>query len=130
MLRIPLTFVDGYNENAGGIGLTPADSVNFVRQMANLAAIYGIATGLKNSQGILPQVSDVVAFAVNEQCSYFNECALYNDFLASGKPVFNIEYNPSDNLCSEPYLSTVYKHLSLDGYVKYCDGSHVTTPTK
>jgi hypothetical protein len=84
----------------------------------------------------------IVDFAVNEQCAQFGECATYNNFIASGKPVFHIEY-PSkaptvaaserttdcQNL-GVTGLSTVLKELSLAGWVEYCDGSQATTNTK
>lgn len=50
-----------------------------------------MSIGLKNSDSILPQVQDVVQFAVNEECAANNECSVYQAFLMS-KPVFHIEY--------------------------------------
>jgi hypothetical protein len=125
----PLIIKDAFEHNGGGVGLTSADSVAFVRGMAATALSYGLAIGLKNSQDILPQVSDVISFAVNEQCSQYKECPLYNSLLASNKPVFNIEYTKSANLCVNPSLSTVYKHMNLNGWVRYCDGTQFTTQT-
>jgi hypothetical protein len=125
-----LIVLDAYQNGGGGLGLTAADSIAYVRKMAATALSYGLAIGLKNSQVILPQVSDVIQFAVNEQCSQYKECPLYNSLLASKKPVFNVEYQQSTNLCANPSLSTVYKRLSLNGWVRYCDGTEVTTKTK
>lgn len=99
--------------------------------------------GLKNSQGLIDDVKDVVTFAVNEQCAYFGECYLYNNFLASGKPVYHIEYpdlppnstvrthdcEPTPSILPSG-LSTVMKSMDLDGRVYYCDGSFDTTETK
>jgi hypothetical protein len=99
--------------------------------MASVAAQYGLAIGLKNSMGILPQVQDVIQFAVNEQCASYGECGQYNSFLASGKPVFHIEYSDQSTACSVGnYYSTVFKQMDLGGYVHYCDGSEYTTPTR
>jgi hypothetical protein len=96
--------------------------------------------GLKNSLDIVDTVAPYMDFAVNEQCAQLNECAAYDRFLASGKPVFRIEYpNPLNTgqvnsvYCNGPGTngtSTVLKDLSLDGLTIYCDGSQVDTPTK
>jgi glycosyl hydrolase family 114 len=71
--------------------LTEKDSVNYIRFMAKEAARYNMSTGLKNSDAILPQVQDVIQFAVNEECAAMGECNVYKNFLKS-KPVFHIEY--------------------------------------
>ena len=49
-------------------------------------------TGLKNSLAIIPDVVNIVDFAVNEQCSVFLECDKYDPFTKAGKPTFHIEY--------------------------------------
>jgi len=54
-----------------------------------------MATGLKNSEELLPKVSRYVHFAVNEECASMANsegCDPYTAFLRSGKPVFHIEY--------------------------------------
>jgi hypothetical protein len=96
--------------------------------------------GLKNSLQLLSSVSDVITFAVNEQCAYYQECYWYRDLIAAGKPVYEIEYptpippSPSARAsacASNPSgLSVIFKNLSLDGYTVYCDGSVITTDTK
>ena len=101
-----------------------------------------MAIGLKNSMDILPDLTPIMQFAVNEQCAAFGECNSYSAFLASGKPVFHIEYPPSvPNIqpadrakgCQNNGMngmSTVFKNMSLSGWVGYCDGSSATTVTK
>lgn len=51
-----------------------------------------MATGLKNAEQILSAVQNDVQFAVNEGCGTSGDCKAYKQFLASGKPVFHIEY--------------------------------------
>jgi hypothetical protein len=54
-----------------------------------------MATGLKNAEELLPQVQDLVQFAVNEECASISNsdgCDPYIPFLDAGKPVFHIEY--------------------------------------
>jgi hypothetical protein len=95
--------------------------------------------GLKNSIAILPEVSGLVGFAVNEECSVFQECGLYSSFLQSNKPVFHIEYpslapivNATEmvwfcNASGTTGMSTVLKDMHLDGWIEYCNGSQYNT---
>lgn len=109
--------------------------------LSSFAASLGLQIGLKNTVALLPDLSNLVQFAVNEQCAQFQECEQYDAFIKSGKPVFNIEYPPkapqvtdADKQlhCKSPGMvgfSTVLKTKSLDGWVGYCDGSSTTTST-
>jgi hypothetical protein len=104
-----------------------------MQKMGREAAKYGMAIGLKNSLDIIPSVIDIVQFAVNEECVSNNECNRYDSFLAAGKPVFHIEYGSSSSLSSfclqgtsnANQFSTIVKHLALDFWALYCDGSSV-----
>jgi hypothetical protein len=129
---------DGYsNDNAGGLGLTTSDAVTYIKKLSNEAAKYGMSTGLKNAQEILPQANQYVEFAVNEECAMNSgDCASYSGF---GKPVYHIEYTNGRSVSSSelskfcntdiPEFTTVIKTLNLDGWVTYCDGSSATSPT-
>lgn len=79
--------------------------------MATTAAANNLAIGLKNAVDIIPDVVDIVQFAVNEQChQYEGECALYKPFTDANKAVFNIEYGGDH--CDSPAgvkLSTLIK---------------------
>jgi hypothetical protein len=84
--------VDGY-ANDSGFNLTAADQLTFNRFLATQAHRLGLAIGLKND---LEQVNDLVSyfdFAVNEQCTEFNECELLLPFIEANKPVLSAEYN-------------------------------------
>ncbi|KAF2281317.1 uncharacterized protein EI97DRAFT_438686 [Westerdykella ornata] len=130
---------DGY-QNDNGLNLRNTDAIDYMRWMQQTAASYGMKIGLKNSLDILGPLSPIMDFAVNEQCAQLNECSVYNNFLASGKPVFHIEYpTPLDQnqagavYCTGPGtngMSTVLKELGLTGLTIYCDRSQVNTPTK
>ena len=126
---------DGYsNQNGGGFSppLSTSDAVAFLKRQATEAASHGMSIGLKNAQDILPQVLNNIQFAVNEQCAQYGDCSAYSSLVAAGKPVFHIEYpeerGGSQGGCQQGF-STVMKRMSLDGWVQYCDGSQVTTPT-
>ncbi|KAF2634922.1 hypothetical protein P280DRAFT_523583 [Massarina eburnea CBS 473.64] len=131
--------VDGY-QNDNGLNLKNDDAVDYVKWMQQEAAKYNMKIGLKNALDIVDTLALYVDFAVNEQCAQFTECERYNNFLATNKPVFHIEYpNPlnanqaNTTLCTGPgsaNMSTILKNSALDGPTVYCDGSMVDTPTK
>jgi len=84
--------MDGYsNENGGGFSnpLTQEDSVAFFQKMADAAQQSGLLIGLKNAEEIIPSVSNIAQFAVNEECASTGDCSAYDSF---GKPVYHIEY--------------------------------------
>jgi hypothetical protein len=147
---------DGYSNGGGGFSLRQSDTVTYLRSLAAEARKYGMATGLKNSQEVLSQVIPDIQFAVNEECAAFGDqspCQEYVALLDAGKPVLHIEYpsggsgdslsqntTPSQQSAREmadlclsygvgSRMSTVLKNLSLDGYVKYCDGTVAQTAT-
>lgn len=71
MLWIDPDNVDAFNDDFDrGGGFTPKltanDSVVFLRKMAAEAKRYGMSIGLKNAETILPNVTDIIQFAVNE----------------------------------------------------------------
>lgn len=66
--------------------------MDYIKFLSKTAAQYGMKIGLKNSLAIIPDVLSVVDFAINEQCSVFLECDVYDLFTKAGKPTFHIEY--------------------------------------
>ncbi|KAK5630357.1 hypothetical protein RRF57_006072 [Xylaria bambusicola] len=88
--------IDGYT-NDSGFDLTEADTVDYVRFLANTAHAAGLAYGLKNGGGIVEQVLDVAQWAINEECAAYKECADWAPFIKAGKPVFHVEYVEDDH---------------------------------
>jgi hypothetical protein len=79
-------------DNDSGFSLTAADQLDFNRFVARASHDRGLSVGLKND---LSQIDELVGdfdFAVNEQCHEFDECGVYEAFIAAGKAVFNAEY--------------------------------------
>jgi len=123
--------VDGYG-NDNGLGLTTADAVSYVKFLVNGAHASGLSIGLRNAAEIVPDVVDLMQWAVNEQCAEYDECDAFQDFIHAGKPVFHIEY-PSgapyvrqatnSQICEGPGatgFSTVMKKMNLDDWVMAC----------
>lgn len=104
-----------------------------------------MSTGLKNAVEIIPDVIDVTAFSVNEECANpeNKNCGAYHAFIDAGKPVFHIQYpegvpnidpavsgaicSRKGNAAGSEDFSTVLKDLLLKGFVQYCDGSKYET---
>ena len=73
--------------------LTKEDTVVFARWLGNTAHSLGISIGLKNIPGLISSVGSYFDFAINESCIHYkNECAMYKNFIRTGKPVFGITY--------------------------------------
>jgi len=86
--------------------LTISDTITFARWLGYAAHELGISIGLKNVPAILDYVADYYDFAINESCvRYKNECAMYKNFIRSGKAVFGITYGSFsgqlNSLCRE-----------------------------
>lgn len=135
--------VDGYN-NDNGLGLTSADSVDYVTFLANEASSRGLAIGLKNAGEIISKVLPVVQYSINEQCVEYSECDLFSPFIDDSKPVFHIEY-PGETIAKAAVVkssycstsgagagstdfSTVLKTMDLTGWVEFCNGATASTP--
>jgi endo-alpha-1,4-polygalactosaminidase (GH114 family) len=75
--------------------LTNNDTIIYVRKLAREAHRLRMAFGLKNTPELLPHVSNVTDFAVNESCAQDDltgGCGVYANLTAAGKPVYHIEY--------------------------------------
>lgn len=124
--------IDGY-QNDSGFDLTPQDSVDFVRFLAQTAHDHGLAYGLKNGGDIVDQVVDVAEWCIQEECVHYEECEPYRAFIDQNKPVFHIEYpddSPNTDLdefveksCGDDDargFSTLVKARELDDWTQTC----------
>ncbi|KAJ5405454.1 hypothetical protein N7465_006738 [Penicillium sp. CMV-2018d] len=84
--------IDAYG-NENGLGLTEADSVDFLTFLAAESHSRGMSIGLKNGGDIIGSVIDKMQWSVNEQCAEYHECETYAAFTKVNKPVFHIEYS-------------------------------------
>ncbi|PYI01132.1 hypothetical protein BO78DRAFT_25251 [Aspergillus sclerotiicarbonarius CBS 121057] len=128
--------VDGY-DNSNGLGLTQADSIDYMNWMANEAHARNMSIGLKNAGAIIPSVINNMQWSVNEQCAEYEECDTYAAFTQKNKPVFHIEYpkgddtnnnlsvssSQKDSACTftgSGNFSTVIKNMDLDNWIETC----------
>ncbi|SFX07871.1 endo alpha-1,4 polygalactosaminidase [Streptomyces atratus] len=108
--------MDGYR-NRTGFPLTAADQLRYNRLIARIAHRHGLAVGLKNDLGQIPELEPDFDFAVNEQCAQYEECGELTPFVKAGKAVFHVEYElPVSRFCAESRrlgLSSLLKKYEL-----------------
>lgn len=72
--------------------ITEADTIAYVRWLADAAHSRGLALGLKNAEAIASEVVDVIDFMVTEECILYDWCDAVKVVIENNKPVFAAEY--------------------------------------
>ena len=120
---VDLDNMDGFT-NATGFPLTATDQMTYNQMLANLAHARGLAVGLKNDPGQIPQLVNSFDFAINESCLQDGSCSELAPFLAAGKAFFHIEYSPpSASTCAQARaigLPTLFKTPQLNASGQAC----------
>ncbi|MEV6160376.1 endo alpha-1,4 polygalactosaminidase [Streptomyces sp. NPDC052052] len=115
--------MDGYR-NRTGFPLTAADQLRYNRLIARIAHRHGLAVGLKNDLGQIPELEPDFDFAVNEQCAQYKECETLSPFVKAGKAVFHVEYElPVARFCATSKrlgLSSLLKKYELGVWRQEC----------
>lgn len=123
--------VDGY-QNDTGFQLSPADQLAYNIFLANTAHRLGLAVALKNDQQQIPALLPYFDFAVDEQCFQYGGCLAaennggygLDEFVAAGKPVFEIEYAlPLSRFCPQANrddFNALAKRLDLGSWRQPC----------
>jgi hypothetical protein len=72
-----------------------------------------MAMGMKNAEDILANITDVIDFAVNEECTTYEQgCKQYIPLIKAGKPVFHFEYVKIDKSAGYPNIQSIYGNWS------------------
>ncbi|MFE6495349.1 endo alpha-1,4 polygalactosaminidase [Streptomyces sp. NPDC057748] len=115
--------MDGYR-NRTGFPLTAADQLRYNRLIARIAHRHGLAVGLKNDLGQIPELEPDFDFAVNEQCAQYEECEKLTPFVKAGKAVLHVEYElPLTRFCADSRrlgLSSLLKKYELGVWRQEC----------
>jgi hypothetical protein len=82
----------GLGPSKSGAAFNKTDSIRYLQKLSAEARKWGMSTGLKNAQKIIPDVLNEIEFAVNEECSVFEDCEDYKPLVDANKPIFHIEY--------------------------------------
>jgi hypothetical protein len=99
--------MDAYT-NASGFAVTAQDQLFFNETLANDAHRFGLSVLQKNDLEQIPVLRHYFDGAVNEQCNEYDECTTaqngaygLDQYVAAGKPVFQVEYNLAPaNFCA------------------------------
>ncbi|MGK5628729.1 endo alpha-1,4 polygalactosaminidase [Streptomyces sp. URMC 123] len=122
--------LDAYAHRTG-FPLTARHQLAYNRVIADLAHRRGLAVGLKNDLGQIPELVADFDFAVNEECARYGECAALTPFVAAGKAVFHVEYAEEPaQFCPTARrlgLSSMRKRLALDAWRHPCE-RHASPP--
>ncbi|MFI6598501.1 endo alpha-1,4 polygalactosaminidase [Nonomuraea sp. NPDC050536] len=124
--------VDGYT-NDTGFPLKAVDQLAYNSWFANEAHRRGMSIALKNDNQQIPQLLPYFDFALNEQCWQYKECTTaqngdygYDQFVAAGKAVFQVEYSlATSKFCAKSNaqnFNSLKKKLELDAYRVPCRG--------
>jgi hypothetical protein len=120
---VELDEVDGWS-NDTGFPLTAADQLRYNRFLASEVHKAGLSAGLKNDLEQVRALLPTFDFAIDEQCYQYRECDSLRPFVAAGKAVFHTEYSRAPRrfcpVATKLGLSSMRKHLDLDGWRIYC----------
>ncbi|KNC76147.1 hypothetical protein SARC_11344 [Sphaeroforma arctica JP610] len=89
--------------------------IEYMRWMANTAHELGLEIAQKNTVDLIPDLIDVMDYAINESCAKFSKnayCSNYEAFVKQDKAVFGVEYNTNGD-CSDAQAEGImrkYKH--------------------
>ncbi|KAK6530922.1 hypothetical protein TWF281_007754 [Arthrobotrys megalospora] len=130
--------VDGYTQ-VSGFKITKAHQIAYNKMLADISHKLKMTVALKNDLDQAKILARYFDYAVNEQCSYYNECNLLEPFLSTGKAVVGLEYPGEDDdtrsqddviAATDPRTYTLIKKLELDdwGY-SVRKGEYITSNT-
>lgn len=115
--------VDGFTQKSG-FTITRAQQVSFLTALSTQAHARGLSIGLKNAMDIILDVGHLYDFAINESCLKYKECGTYALFVATGKPVFAIDYSGySKAKCAKAAAAGInvqFYKKNLKGLPKLC----------
>ncbi|MCO4746658.1 MAG: endo alpha-1,4 polygalactosaminidase [Proteobacteria bacterium] len=83
--------ITAFNNNTG-FGINATEQLDFNRWLADEAHARDLSIGLKNDLDQLEDLQPWFDWALNEECLSYDECEVYDTWLASGMAVFHTEY--------------------------------------
>ena len=114
-------------QNNSGFDITRADSIRFLKWLANMAHTKGLSIGLKNVTELQSAVIDKFDWALTEDCFAQHWCADSKPFIDAGKAVFAVEYTDNNinfaKFCAQAKslgLSPLLKRRSLRAWSQSC----------
>jgi hypothetical protein len=118
--------MDGFS-NPTGFELTFEDQLRYNRWVADTVHGMGMSVLLKGDPEQAAELEPWFDFALNEECTQFDECGSYAPFIDNGKTVLHVDYiegvETLDAFCPEAKaagLNAQMKRLELDGWRRPC----------
>ena len=93
---VELDNVDAW-DNRTGFDLNLDDTLGFLKTLANEAHARGMGIAKKNGAATVVELEPWFDLAVVEQCAEYEECDVWDPFLAADKPVLQAEYTNKDD---------------------------------
>ena len=114
-------------DNNSGFRISKADTLRFLKFLANAAHSKGLSIGLKNVPELSSTMAGTYDWALTEDCFDQGFCADSAPFIAAGKAVFAVEYTDNNinftKFCQQAKqlgLSPLLKQRNLKEWSKAC----------
>lgn len=116
--------IDGYWED-NGFDLTLDDTKIFCEWLIKEAHDRGLSIGQKNTEELVPLLSNDFDWALTEGAFHMNNAESYSTYISKGKPVFSCEY--TDNMNTQDFSNTICpkaKTMKFYTFLKHRDLTH------
>jgi hypothetical protein len=116
--------LDDLHTYSTGFSISMDQMVAYNKAIIDMGHARGMSVGLKNgaSGGTFEKkmLSAGADWALNEECNQYSECSGYSQFIAAGKPVFQVEYLDNQRKPYSGASGTCAKNnaANFDGIVK------------
>ena len=114
-------------DNDSGFKISKADTLRFLKWLANMAHSKGLSIGLKNVPELSDRLVEKYDWALTEDCFDQGFCADSEPFIKAGKAVFAVEYTDNNinfnKFCRQAKqlgLSPLLKRRNLKEFSKSC----------
>lgn len=115
------------HSNMSGFPIGRADTVRYVKALANIAHEMGLKIGQKNVPELTKQLVGTMDFAITESCFQDRWCAKMKPYTKRGKPVFDAEYTDRKvdfqvacRKAKKLKISMIFKRRNLGAWMRPC----------
>ena len=84
------------SDNDTGFPIKQREAVTYLRAIAEMARTRGLEVAQKNAPGLIEELVDEMDFIIVESCYKWEWCHMTAPYLAQGKDVLAVEYEPED----------------------------------
>lgn len=112
-----LTAIPKQTYTNSGLDTTEDNEIDYITFLANTAHDAGLSIGLKNAGGLISSLLPLMEWSINESCTEYTECDIYQPFIAAGKAVWSIRYpfDSSDTTTTTVTAAEVSEYCGAGG---------------